>query len=72
MKYKKNEPRLIVKFIDSDTDEIIAEMHNRTWMNVGEILTDYHVSEFMNKEELIDIAPENLMIIVVAEYTKND
>lgn len=70
MKYIKNTPRLTVKFIDSDTDETLAEIQDRTWMNVGEVLTDYYVSEFMKKDELKDIAPENLLILVVAEYTK--
>lgn len=70
MKYVKNTPRLTVKFIDSDTDETLAEIQDRTWMNVGEVLTDYYVTEFMKKSELNNIAPENLMILVVAEYTK--
>ena len=68
MKYTKNTPRLTVKFINSDTDETLIEIHDRTWMNVGDVLTDYYVSELV-KNELKDNAPQNLLVLVVAEYT---
>lgn len=65
MKYVKKTPRLTVKYINANTDEILAEIHDKTWMNVGELLSDYHVSEFMKKNNLIT---DELMIIVVGEY----
>lgn len=71
MKYTKNTPRLTVKFINSDNDETLIEIHDRTWMNVGEVLTDYYVSELI-KKELKNNAPKNLLVLIVAEYTKTD
>lgn len=69
MKYTKTTPRLTVKFIDSDTDETLIEIRDRTWNNVGDVLTDYYVTELM-KSELKDDAPNNLLVLVVAEYKK--
>ena len=40
MRYSKATPRLTVKFIDSDTDKILFEVKDRTWMTVSELLTD--------------------------------
>jgi hypothetical protein len=73
MKYSKNSSRLTVQFVDADTDDIIFEVPNRNWMNVGEFLTDYYVDEVVKtecKRKGID-PPENLMVIVAAEFTLN-
>ena len=70
-KYKKSNPKLIVKYIDSDTDNILFEITDRNTMNVGELLTEYYVDNII-KEELkkkdIDL-PENIMVLVVGEYS---
>lgn len=70
-KYIKDSPRLTVQYINADNDDIIFEVKNRNWMNVGELLADHYVTEVLSqnvKEEL----PENLMVLVVGEYTFND
>ena len=68
MKYTKQTPRLTVKFVDSDTNEILFEQKDRTWMNVGEILSDGAITSIMQHEWKNKKLPENLMVIVVGEY----
>ena len=67
MKYKKNTPRLTVKFVDSDTNEVLFEIKDRNWMNVGEIMNDGAVSSIMNAE-FKGNPPENLMVLAIGEY----
>lgn len=72
MRYKKDTPRLTVKYIDNDTEETIFEVKNRNWMNVGELLADHYVTEIISQNIDGDI-PENLLVLVVGEYSlKND
>lgn len=68
MKYTKETPRLTVKFIDSDTDEILFELKDKNWMNVGEVLTDYYVDNIVKHELKNKNLPENIMVLVVSEY----
>lgn len=67
MKYTKDTPRLTVKYIDADTEETVFEIDDRNWMNVGELLSDHHVTEIIKQN--ITNPPENLMVLVVGEYT---
>ncbi len=67
MKYAKDSPRLSVQIIDAETDDIIATINNRNWTNVGELFTDYYVSEIMKQK---NISPENIILLVSAEYKK--
>jgi len=68
MKYKKATPRLTAKFIDSDTNNILFEVKDRTWMNVGEILNDGAIDSIMKTEWKNKELPENLMVLVVGEF----
>lgn len=67
MKYSKASPRLTVKFIDSDTNAVLFEINDRSWMNVGDVLTDGAITSIM-RTEYKDDPPENLMVLVVAEF----
>jgi hypothetical protein len=68
MKYNKASSRLKVQFIDSDSEEVLFEIKDRNWMNVGEILTDHAVTNIMQNELREDQFPENLMVLVVSEF----
>jgi hypothetical protein len=70
-KYKKINPRLTVQYINSDTEEILFEINDRTWMNVGELLTNDYVDRVVKTELEImkKTPPVNLMVLVVGEYT---
>lgn len=69
-KYKKLTPRLSVQYVDSTTEEILFEINDRTWMNVGELLTNEFVDRIVKAEcgNNINKLPEKLMVLVVGEY----
>ena len=69
-KYKKETPRLSVQYVNADTEEVLFEINNRTWMNVGELLTDAYVNKIVEKELTGSgiNAPKNLMVLIVGEY----
>ena len=68
-KYIKNTPRLMIKFIDADTEKTILELKDRTWMTVGELLTDYTVDAIVKSELKDKKLPKRLLVLVVSEYT---
>jgi len=68
MRYEKQTPRLTVKFVDSDTDKILFEVKDRTWMNIGELLNDGAISSIMTTEWKNKKVPNNLMVLVVGEF----
>ncbi|MDA3780960.1 MAG: hypothetical protein PF487_12185 [Bacteroidales bacterium] len=68
MRYTKQSPRLTVKFVDSDTDDILFEVKDRTWMNVGELLSDGAIDSIMKNEWKNKKLPENIMVLVVGEF----
>lgn len=69
MKYIKETPRITVKIVDGDTEEVILEYKDRTWMNVGELFQTGVLNRII-ENELPDgaIPPKNLMVIAVSEY----
>lgn len=67
MKYSKDTPRLTVRYINTDTEETVFEINDRNWMNVGELLSDHHVNEIVKQN--VSNPPENLMVLVIGEYT---
>jgi hypothetical protein len=69
MEYVKDTPRITVKFIDSDTEELLFEIKDRSWMNIGELFSDGVASslilqEFKDKKKL----PGNVMVLAVGEF----
>ena len=68
MIYTKDNPRLEVQYIDSDTEDIIFRIKDRTWINVGDLLTAHAVSNIMQNEFKGDTIPENLLVLVVSEF----
>lgn len=48
--YLKDSPRITVKYIDGDTNELIFEIPNRTCLDIGDVLSDNNVSEMMRKQ----------------------
>ncbi len=71
MRYVKDHGRLTVKYVNADTEEILFEIPNRNWSNVGELLADHYVTELM-KQNLEGVVPENLLVIVVGEYSLSE
>lgn len=70
-KYSKENPRILVKFIDSDTEEELFEIKNRNWMNVGELFTNNIANKLIQSEMgNIDYEPDNIMVIAVGYFKK--
>jgi hypothetical protein len=67
--YKKDTPRLTVKFIDADTERVILELKDRTWLTIGELLTEHMVDSIIKSELKDKKLPERLLVLVVSEYT---
>jgi hypothetical protein len=68
MKYAKETPRLTVKFINADTEKTLFEINDRTWLNIGEIFSDYYIDAVMKTEMKDKKMPTNLMVLAVGEY----
>ena len=68
MRYTKQSPRLNVKFVNADADEVLFEVNDRTWMNVGELLSDGAIDSIMKNEWKNKKLPENIMVLVVGEF----
>lgn len=69
-KYKKETPRLTIQYVNSDTEEILFEINDRTWMNVGELLTNEYVDRVVKSElDQKNVSyPQNIMVLVIGEY----
>jgi hypothetical protein len=71
-RYTKENPRIAVKFINADTDEVLFELNDRNWMNVGEILSVGITDSIMKNHFKNAVLPKNIIIIAVSECTLND
>lgn len=72
-KYIKENPRIKIQFVDGDTEEVLFEINDRNWLNVGEIFPSSTVNSIVQRElKNWKNLPENIMVIAVGEYTLND
>jgi hypothetical protein len=69
MKYVKETPRLVVKFIDSETEEVLFEIRDRNWMNIGELFTTHYVTTLMEQEYKNKNKPKNVIVMIAEEYS---
>lgn len=68
MKYVKETPRIIVKFINADTEEVLFELKDRSWMDVGQVFSDGITTTIIEQELKNKKLPKNLMVIAVGEF----
>jgi len=66
-KYVKETPRITVKFIDALTEETILEVPDRSWMNVGEIMTDTYADSIIKSKLEGKKLPKKVLILTVCE-----
>lgn len=66
-KYVKENTRIEVQFIDSDTDEILFKV-NRNILNVGELFSVGVMDNIVKNHFKDKTLPENIMVIAVGEY----
>lgn len=69
MLYAKETPRIPIKYIDGETNDLLFEIGNRTWNDVGEMLSDNNVSELIKKQNF-DKNPEVVRVLLVVDYYK--
>ena len=68
-KYVKETPRITVKAINSDTEEVLFELKDRNWMNLGEIFPDSTMTSLITNELKNRKLPKNIMVLAIAEYS---
>ncbi len=49
-KYRKKTSRISFQFVDSETEEILFEINDRNWMNIGELFSDGYFDEIIKRE----------------------
>lgn len=62
--------RINIKFIDGDTDELLFEVKDKTWMEVGQFMTNGYVTEVVRNYLGLEEAPKNLIVMSVAFFKK--
>ena len=67
MKYVKKTPRLSVKIFNGDTNELVGEITDRNWMNVGELFADHYLNNMIPQYIKKDL-PDNIVMLASAEY----
>lgn len=67
--FKKEVPRLTVKFIDPSDNSLLFEVNDRDHLNVGDMFTDTYVSALLNQTFKQDELPEVVTVLVVANYS---
>lgn len=65
--YAKETPKLTVKIIDGETNEVLFEIPNRNPLNVGELFSDVYVSEIIKKNNL---NPNIIRVLVIGDFYK--
>ena len=66
--YMKEQPRLTVKFLDGETKEVLFEVKDRDWMNIGELMTDHHVSALVKRTIKEENLPDSVIAMITGEY----
>ena len=67
-RYLKTSHRLDVKYINGSTNELLFEVKNRSWMDVGEFFTDEYVNQIIKQTLNTDLLPEDVVILVAANF----
>lgn len=72
MEYRKETNRINVQFVDYDTEEVLFEVPNRNWMNLGELFTDRVIDDIAQRELKGRKLPKKILILanVVANLEK--
>lgn len=68
--YSKESPRITAQYFNSETDELLFEIKNRSWMDIGELFSDNNLNVIIKNELKNKILPENVMLIAIADNIK--
>lgn len=66
-----NGTRIILKVVDTDTNELLFEVPDRNFMNLNEFFTEYYITELMRQKYGDDYEEyyPNITAFVVANYS---
>lgn len=66
-KYVKESSRIPVKFIDASNEELLFEVPDRNWMNIGEILTAHYGDTLIQTELKGKRLPKEVLVISISK-----
>lgn len=64
-KYLKESSRILVKFINGETNELLFEITNRTSIDVGEVFSDHFITEI---SKLKGISCDCIRVLAVGDF----
>jgi uncharacterized FlaG/YvyC family protein len=67
--YAKETPRLTIKVINGETNELMFEVPNRTCLDIGDFLSDNYISE-MIKNKKYDVDVNLVRVLVIGDFYK--
>lgn len=67
-RYLKDSQRLTVKFVDSNTNELLFEVNNRNIMDIGEMFSDTYVNQITQDYLSGETLPEDITVLVIGQY----
>ena len=66
-KYVKDTPRINVKYIDAQTEETILEVPDRSWDNVGLLMTNTYADSIIKSKLEGKKLPQKVLILTMCE-----
>lgn len=72
MKYVQTSPRRPVQYVDASTETILFEVHDRSWMNVNELLSAASVDKLMKNEFKDKKMPKKIIVMAIGEFELED
>lgn len=68
MKYVQTSPRRPVQYVDASNETILFEVHDRSWMNVNELLSAASVDKLMKNEFKDKKMPKKIIVMAIGEF----
>lgn len=66
--YKKESHRIDIKILNADTNELISTIKNKSWMDVGEFLSDHNVDMLVKLVKEEHELPDNIIVLIAPIY----
>ena len=70
LKLKKVNPKITIEAINSENDELLFEITDRNWSNLGEVFNDHYFGMIAEKELNGEKIPEKITLVAVTEFKK--
>lgn len=67
---KKYNPKISIEAINSENDELLFEITDRNWSNLGEVFNDHYFTMITEKELKGQNIPKNITLVAVSEFKR--